>query len=94
MFAYLREHLGEDVTSANLVINGRSSVVVATGDELVDALRQGQGVFNVLALGGVKSEVDAAIVELRPGSVVDDLPGEPRVAGDPDGVGGSSASAV
>jgi DNA-binding transcriptional MerR regulator len=94
VFAYLREHLGEDVTSANLVINGRSSVVVATGDELVDALRRGQGVFNVLALGGVKSEVDAAIVELRPGAVPDELPGRTRVAGDPDGVGGSSASAV
>ena len=93
VFSYLREHLGEDVTSANLVINGRSSVVVATGDELVDVLQRGQGVFNVLALGGVKSEVDAAIVELRPAA---DLAGDAPAGGveGAGGVGGSSASAV
>ncbi len=66
VFAYLRESLGEDITTANLVINGRNSVVVASGDELIDVLNAGQGVFNVLALGGVKDDLDAAIVELRP----------------------------
>lgn len=66
VFAYLRESLGEDVTTANLVINGRNSVVVASGDELIDVLNAGQGVFNVLALGGVKDDLDAAIVEFRP----------------------------
>lgn len=69
VFAYLRESLGEDVTTANLVINGRNSVVVASGDELIDVLNAGQGVFNVLALGGVKQDLDAAIVEFRPTSV-------------------------
>lgn len=66
VFAYLRESLGEDVATANLVINGRNSVVVASGDELIDVLNAGQGVFNVLALGGVKEDLDAAILELRP----------------------------
>jgi DNA-binding transcriptional MerR regulator len=66
VFSYLRESLGEDVTTANLVINGRNSVVVASGDELIDVLNAGQGVFNVLALGGVKDDLDAAIVEFRP----------------------------
>lgn len=66
VFAYLRESLGEDVTTANLVINGRHSVVVASGDELIDVLNAGQGVFNVLALGGVKDDLDAAMVEFRP----------------------------
>jgi DNA-binding transcriptional MerR regulator len=86
VFAYLQEHLGEDVTSANLVINGRSSVVVATGDELVD-------VFNVLALGGVKSEVDAAIVELRPAQAAA-TQAAPEMVEPTDGVGGSAASAI
>jgi DNA-binding transcriptional MerR regulator len=63
-FRYLREHLGEDVTSVNLVINGRSSVLVRTGEEIIDLLREGQGVLNILPLAGVKDEVDAAIVEL------------------------------
>ncbi len=66
VFSYLRESLGEDVTTANLVINGKNSVVVASGNELIDVLNAGQGVFNVLALGGVKDDLDAAIVEFRP----------------------------
>ncbi len=72
VFAYLREQLNEDIASANLVINGSKSVVTRSGDELIDILQNGQGVLNVLALGGVKEEVDAAIVELHPG--VSDLP--------------------
>src|SRR5690606_34496990 len=65
-FTYMRDHLGEDVTTANLVIQGSSVIVISTDEELVDAVRQGQGVLNVLPLGSVKEQVDAAIVELRP----------------------------
>src|SRR6056297_2397049 len=52
-FTYLRENLGEDIASVNLVIRGRS-VLVRTDEEIVDVLRQGQGVLNILPLGGVK----------------------------------------
>jgi DNA-binding transcriptional MerR regulator len=62
-FTYLREHLGEDVASVNLVISSRHSVLVRTGEEIIDLLRQGQGVLNILPLAGVKEEVDAAIVD-------------------------------
>ncbi|MBJ31132.1 MAG: MerR family transcriptional regulator [Acidimicrobiaceae bacterium] len=66
VFAYLTEHLDEDVTRVNLVIQG-ASVMVRTGEEeIVDLLRHGQGVLNILPLAGVKEEVDAAIVELYP----------------------------
>jgi DNA-binding transcriptional MerR regulator len=65
VFSYLREQLGEDIASANLVINGNTPVLVRTDGELIDLLRKGQGVLNVLPLAGVKSEVDAAIVQLR-----------------------------
>jgi hypothetical protein len=65
-FHYLREHLGEDVTTVNLVISGSKSVVVHTGEELVDIIKRGQGVLNILPLGTVKDEVDAAIIELFP----------------------------
>ena len=63
---YLREHLGEDLASANLVMNGTGSVLARNGDELVDILRNGQTVFSVVALSGVQEEVDAAIRDLRP----------------------------
>lgn len=65
-FSFLRDQLGEDIASANLVINGSTSVVTRTGEELVDILQNGQGVLNVLPLASVKEEIDAAIIELRP----------------------------
>lgn len=65
-FVFLRTQLGEDVASANLVLNGSRSVVAHNGAELIDILQNGQGVLNVLPLAGVKQQVDAAIVELHP----------------------------
>ena len=62
VFAYMKEQLGEDVASANLVIDGSNSVLVNTGEELIDLLQNGQGVLNVLPLAGVKEEVDAALM--------------------------------
>jgi DNA-binding transcriptional MerR regulator len=66
VFTYVREQLGEDITSANIVISGKKSVLVKSGEELIDVLQQGQGVLNVLPLAGVKDEIDARIVELFP----------------------------
>jgi len=66
VFTYLQENLGEDVTTANLVIQGNQAVLVRDGGELIDLVRKGQGVLNVLALANVVTDVDARIVELRP----------------------------
>lgn len=79
-FGYLRDHLGEDLTTTKLVIAGNSAVLVRENDELVDVVNryQGQGVLNLLALDGVQSQVDAAIVELFP-------PEAPSSTGDSDG---------
>jgi DNA-binding transcriptional MerR regulator len=80
VFNYMREQLGEDISSANLVISGKSSVLVRSGEELIDVLQQGQGVLNVLALSGVKDEIDARILELRPSlSPAEEIEGEPAV---------------
>jgi len=57
----LRESVGEDLTTANLVIAGEGSVLMRTGEEIIDLLRGGQGVFNVVPRAGVVGEVDAAI---------------------------------
>ncbi|HZA75260.1 MAG TPA: MerR family transcriptional regulator [Acidimicrobiales bacterium] len=67
-FSYLRDQLGEDVSTSKLVISGSSAVLVRENDELIDVVNryQGQGVLNLLALDGVKEQVDAAIVELFP----------------------------
>ena len=66
VFSYLRDELDEDVSAVNLVISGNRSVLVRSGEEIIDLLQKGQGVLNVLPLGGVKDEVDAKIVELFP----------------------------
>lgn len=66
VFTYMREQLGEDIASANLVIHGSTSVLTRSGEELIDLVRKGQGVLNVLPLAGIKDEVDSRIVELDP----------------------------
>ncbi|HJP16853.1 MAG TPA: MerR family transcriptional regulator [Acidimicrobiales bacterium] len=64
VFSYLSSELDEDVTQVNLVISGNKSVLVRSGEEIVDLLQNGQGVLNILPLAGVKEEVDAKILDL------------------------------
>jgi hypothetical protein len=47
------------------VIDG-SSVVLCNGDELIDVLRHGQGVLNILPMSGVRDEVDRRIISFTP----------------------------
>lgn len=68
-FEYLRKNSDQDIASANLVISD-DSVVLCEGDQLFDAVRQGQGVINVLPLVGVKDDVDASIVAFRKNKLV------------------------
>lgn len=65
VFAYLRDHVDSDISSAHIVISG-SSVVLCDGDDLIDVVRHGQGVLNVLPLSGVRDEVDRRIVSIVP----------------------------
>ena len=69
VFGYLRDNLGADITQANLVIQGTKSVLIQSDGELIDLVKQGQGVLNILPLGAVKQEIDARIHELRPSVV-------------------------
>jgi DNA-binding transcriptional MerR regulator len=83
MIGYLRDNLGEDIAAANLVITGGNSVLTQTGEELVDVLRNGQGVLNIVPIGGLQTELDAKITELHPSEPVaaaDDDDGRLRAA--------------
>ncbi|MGP8163561.1 MAG: MerR family transcriptional regulator [Acidimicrobiales bacterium] len=65
--ACLRESGGE-LATANLVLGAEGTVLARSGEEIVDLLRGGQGVFNIVPLAAVVGEVDAAILVLdRPG---------------------------
>lgn len=57
----LREGLGADVASTSLVLVGNESVLAGSDGEVVDLLRGGQGVFNIVPMSGVVEELDAAI---------------------------------
>jgi DNA-binding transcriptional MerR regulator len=68
-FEYLRTQVETDIASAHLVISG-SDVILCDGEQLIDVMRRGgQGVLNVLAIGGVKSDLDSTIIELTDTSI-------------------------
>ena len=60
----LREDLGADVASSNLVLTGTRSILARSNGEVVDLLAGGQGVFNIVPLSGVVGELDADIVRI------------------------------
>ena len=96
-FTYLRDQLGEDVASAQIVIDGSRAILVTDGQQLIDVISQGQGVLSILPLEGVQREVDAAIVELRPdtpAATTDDSPAaDDADDAAEDGGGGAAAEA-
>ena len=55
---------GGDLATANLVLGTAGTVLARSGEEIVDLLRGGQGVFNIVPLAAVLGEVDAAILVL------------------------------
>ena len=65
VFAELRRLVGDDIASANLVIDGASVALALDDGQLLDLLKKGQGVLNVMSLGQCKDELDARIVSLH-----------------------------
>jgi DNA-binding transcriptional MerR regulator len=63
---YLRSHLGEDLASASLVLDGSKSVLAISDSQIVDLVRQGQGVLNIVPLARVVDALDAEILALTP----------------------------
>ena len=61
----LRANLGADLAAASLILSGSDSVLATSNGEIVDLLAGGQGVFNVIAMAGVVSELDQGIVAIR-----------------------------
>ena len=71
-FEYLREQVTDDIASAHLVISG-GNVLLCDGDELIDVVRKGQGVLNIIAIGSVKDDLDHQLVQL---DLANDEPGD------------------
>jgi DNA-binding transcriptional MerR regulator len=73
----LRQDLGADLASSQLVLAGTRSVLAHSNGEVVDLLAGGQGVFNVLPLSGVVEELEAAVVAIDRPSPLFVEPGVP-----------------
>ena len=79
----LREDLGANLASANLVLSDTTTVLAHNDGELVDLLAGGQGVFNVVPLSGVVNELEADIVRLeRPSTGAAEAAYPARAAGE------------
>ena len=79
---------GTDVATANLVLNGSQSVLATSGEEIIDLLKGGQGVLNIVALAGVVRELDAAITDLAPHSAGAQSPSDEGIPAAEDDGGG------
>ena len=66
VFDQLHARVGDDITSANLVISGASAMLALDDGELIDLVKKGQGVLNILSLASVRQEVDSSVRELFP----------------------------
>jgi DNA-binding transcriptional MerR regulator len=70
VFAELRRLVGDDIASANLVIDGASVALALDDGQLLDLVKRGQGVLNVMNLGQCQADLDARIVSLHDGDPV------------------------
>ena len=57
----LRNALGADLASSSLVLSDAGSVLAHDDGDLVDLLRGGQGVFNIVPLANVVAELSTTI---------------------------------
>ena len=76
VFKQLRTLVGDEIASANLVIDGSSVALALDDGQLLDLVRKGQGVLNVMNLGQCAADLDERVKALReepaaatPGSV-------------------------
>ncbi|MGI8493504.1 MAG: MerR family transcriptional regulator [Acidimicrobiales bacterium] len=56
---------GEDLATANLVIDEGRTVLAHSGEEIVDLLKGGQGVLNIVPMASLVSEIRSAITDLH-----------------------------
>ena len=68
---------GEDLGTANLVLSGENSILIQSDEGLMDLLRGGQGVFNIVPLAGLVDELQAAILSFGDARKESEDPGRP-----------------
>jgi DNA-binding transcriptional MerR regulator len=75
VFKELRSLVGDEIASANLVIHGSSVALALDDGQLLDLVRSGQGVLNVMNLGQCAADLDERVRAIHDETPVD-TPGE------------------
>ena len=78
VFKQLRTLVGDEIASANLVIDGSSVALSLDDGQLLDLIRAGQGVLNVMNLGQCQADLEERVQALRDDPMVD----HPPIAGE------------
>jgi len=76
VFKELRSLVGDDIASANLVIDGSSVALALDDGQLLDLVRRGQGVLNVMNLGQCQADLDERVQALHREEAVPTPPAE------------------
>jgi DNA-binding transcriptional MerR regulator len=76
----MREGLGGDLAATNLVLVGTDSVLAHSDGEVVDLLKGGQGVLNIVPLSGVVEELNADILRIDSDAQIPPMVGTPPTA--------------
>jgi DNA-binding transcriptional MerR regulator len=76
----LRDDLGANLATANLVLAGSDAVLAHSEGEVVDILRGGQGVLNIVPLSGLVKELESDILRFGQGATPISEPTPDRAA--------------
>lgn len=75
------EGLGDNILTANIVIDGQRVRYVRSDQEILDVLHQGQGVLSFVGVSQIQEQLNGEIVQLFSGDDADQEQGQTRVAG-------------
>jgi DNA-binding transcriptional MerR regulator len=78
----MRDGLGGELAATNLVLVGTDSVLAHSDGEVVDLLKGGQGVLNIVPLSGVVEELNADILRIEREAEVAPMVGPTPAAGE------------
>ena len=74
VFKQLRTLVGDEIASATLVIQGSSVALALDDGQLLDLVRAGQGVLNIMNLGQCQADLEERVQALRDDPMVDHPP--------------------
>ena len=63
-FDYMENELGDDILTANLVIEGDQVSYARDAQEIVDLIQRGQGVLNMVGIPAINTELEAEVIAL------------------------------